>query len=264
MNMLNKVVRYFKYIFISTPKPQKWVFIVGTTNSGTTLMHHLLALHPSIGSMKNEGQFYTDQLAIPKKKGEARLWTKNKALFYLNEITPTTINVKRIKKQWALYYNDPNRPILMDKTPVNSLRVRWLQKEFSNAYFIGMYRNGYAVSEGIARKTGCSIAEAAEHWFLNNQIMVEDFELLNNKMILKYEDLVEDPYKIAQGIFDFLNIDPLSKEQILRKYFIHGIESEVLNMNNEAIDRLTQADIETINEKAGIMLKYFNYHPNSI
>ncbi|MBK9319321.1 MAG: sulfotransferase [Bacteroidetes bacterium] len=47
---------------MKAPEPEKWVFILGCYNSGTTLLHKLLATHSDIGSMPNEGQFYSSQL----------------------------------------------------------------------------------------------------------------------------------------------------------------------------------------------------------
>lgn len=49
-------------------KPQKWIFIVGCYNSGTTLLEKILSLHPMIGSLRDEGVMLT------VKKEE---WKKN-------------------------------------------------------------------------------------------------------------------------------------------------------------------------------------------
>ena len=39
--------------FLKEPKPEKWVFITGCYNSGTTLLHEILAMHAKVGSTED-------------------------------------------------------------------------------------------------------------------------------------------------------------------------------------------------------------------
>ena len=45
--------------------PEKWAFLVGSTNSGSTLLKEVLASHPRIASMHRGGQHYTDVFFKP-------------------------------------------------------------------------------------------------------------------------------------------------------------------------------------------------------
>ena len=54
-------------------EPEKWVFVVGCYDSGTTLLARLLATHSQI-SRFDEGVFKTSQLVTPEELGWPRLW----------------------------------------------------------------------------------------------------------------------------------------------------------------------------------------------
>ncbi len=45
---------------------KKWVFIIGCYNSGTTLLNEILASHPKISGLPDEGVMLTDQLVKPE------------------------------------------------------------------------------------------------------------------------------------------------------------------------------------------------------
>jgi hypothetical protein len=112
------------------PKPDRWVFLVGCYNSGTTLLHDLLASNPNVGSLHTEGQFLTDQLVLPKAVGLARLWASQPEHFQMDESSDGGVSADKIKRQWGARFDDPNRPVLIEKSPTNAARTRWLQRVF--------------------------------------------------------------------------------------------------------------------------------------
>ena len=54
--------------------PDRWVFIIGCYNSGTTLLKDLLAEHPHIGVLAGEGVKFSDALPRPEDFGWQRMW----------------------------------------------------------------------------------------------------------------------------------------------------------------------------------------------
>lgn len=249
----------FNGLFGPFPRPDKWVFIVGCYNSGTTLLHDLLATHPSIGSMPNEGQFYTDQLVLPRAVGLYRLWAMKPELFYLDESSQTNIDVNRLKRQWGAQFNDPTRPILLEKSPTNVARTRWLQKHFKNAHFIGIIRNGYAVAEGIRRKANYPLDVAAKQWVLSNEIMLHDFELLDRKFMLRYEDLVATPNQTFQRILSFLGLSGDGPDITNQVWSIHKEHSTIKDMNHRSLLALSASERDTIRLVAGDVLNRLGY-----
>lgn len=249
----------FAYRFMKVPDPEKWVFIIGCYNSGTTLLHKLLSAHPEIGSMPNEGQFYTDQLPGGAKFNLPRLWALKPDLFYIKETSKPPIDVRKLKRQWAWFYNDRSKKVLIEKTILNSARSRWLQKNFKNSYFIIIFRNGYAVAEGIHRKEKHEIGVAALQWSVSNEILLKDMEYLQKKHVLKYEELVADPVNSLKSITDFLGLSPLEESVFLKEFNIHKMQSGIKDMNVESINRLTEEEIEEINKTSKEVLSKLNY-----
>lgn len=259
MNIIDNLRNKYNGFFGPIPDPDKWVFIVSCYNSGSTLLHQILAQHPQIGSMPGEGQFYTDQLLLPKKVNLPRLWALEPELFYLDESNGRNINIDVLKKQWGARINNLERPIIIEKSPTNAGRTRWLQKYFDNAYFVGIVRNGYAVSEGIRRKSGHPLKKAAQQWLQSNEIMLRDFNYLKKSILISYEDLTDNPETTLAGILKFLDLESFNNEVISRVWNIHEKNSEITNMNSLSINRLNDLERLEITEVAGEMLHRLGY-----
>lgn len=254
---------YFAYTgrFGPLPQPEKWVFVVGCYNSGTTLLTRLLGTHPAVGTLPREGQFCSDQLLTPLSQGLPRLWVKRPELFWMDEQTEPEADLQRLKRQWGALFNDPHRPVLLEKTPANAARTRWLQRHFENAHFIAIVRNGYAVAEGIARKTGCDLATAARQWAYANQIMLRDFSKLRHKRLITYETLTDGPDEVLAGLFDFLGLPPLPTKVTDQKWQIHEQQGPVRNLNAQSFAALSPADCRVIESMAGELLAELGYTP---
>jgi hypothetical protein len=144
--------------------------------------------------------------------------------------------------------------------------MRWLQKHFENAHFIGIMRNGYAVSEGITRKAdpkhlinSWPIEMSAYQWKRSNEVMQQDAEHLKKFMWITYEDLAGDTVETLNKITDFIGVDDFETFESDRQWSIHERDEQVRNMNDESIARLSPEQIKIINEVAGDMLDEFGY-----
>lgn len=49
------ILREIKISFTPVPRPDKWLFVVGCYNSGTTLLAEMLSRHPNISGLPTEG-----------------------------------------------------------------------------------------------------------------------------------------------------------------------------------------------------------------
>ena len=259
-----EINRELRITLSGIPCPEKWVFLVGCYNSGTTLLRKVLGSHPLISALPSEGQYLTDQFPSDHEIGLSRMWVLREDLYRLTEkdVGPDAI---RIKREWGIRL-DKTRPLFLEQTPANAARVRWLQKKFENAYFIGIVRNGYAVSEGITRKAkpihlehGWSIAQAAYQWSRSNEILREDAKHLDHFMWCKYEDLAENPEKEISKILSFLEISERGKIEMDQNWSVHERDQKIINFNSESIKRLTKEQIATINSVSKKMLLELNY-----
>ena len=262
---LGEAHREFKITLTPVPTPDKWVFIVGCYNSGTTLLSKVLSNHHMISSMPTEGHFLTDQFPSEFDIGISRMWMYRDDLYRLTE-QDTGPDIIRIKKEWNMRMLKRSRPVYLEKSPQNGARTRWLQKHFENSHFIAMIRNGYAVSEGIHRKanpvhrTGkWPIDTCARQWCHSNQVLKEDSSYLEKFMWVRYEEFTEHPQHVLNNILDFIGLERNDDFNIDQQWDIHEKSENIVNMNNESISRLSANDIQQINEVAGKCLTEFGY-----
>ena len=256
--------REIRITLTPVPSPRAWVFVVGCYNSGTTLLLDLLGRHPSISVLPEEGQFLTDEFKSDYEFGLPRMWTMREDLFRLTEEDhgPDPL---RLKKEWGMR-SDLSRPVLIEKSPPNAARMRWLQKHFENAHFVAIVRNGYAVAEGIHRKArpkhrhDWPIEACARQWTRSNEVLVEDAPFLRKLLWVRYEDLTARPREELGRIIQILGLDP---EELAfdpsERLSVHERHEPLRNLNEQSIARLSIADIATITSVAENMLAHFDY-----
>lgn len=256
--------RELKVMLTRVPRPEKWVFVVGCYNSGTTLLAELLGAHSQIGALPTEGQYLTDQWASDHELGLSRMWVLRQDLYGLTE-EDRGPDVTRIKKEWGSRL-DTSRPVLLEKTPANAARTRWLQKHFENAHFIGILRNGYAVAEGIRRKArpphrrdGWSLEECAFQWRRSNEVLEADSHYLRHFLWVRYENLTAEPRGELLRLLDFLGLGEDPHMHLERDWSIHERSQPIQDLNAESIARLTREEIDTIAQVAGDLLARFGY-----
>lgn len=262
---LGEIHRELKITLTPVPSPDKWVFIVGCYNSGTTLLSEVLANHNEIGYLPTEGHFLTDQFPSEYDIGISRMWMYREDLYRLTE-KDTGPDVIRIKKEWNMRMKERSKPVFLEKSPQNGARTRWLQEHFDNAYFIGVIRNGYAVSEGISRKAKPEhrmgkwpIETCAKQWCHSNKVLEEDAAHLDNFMWIRYEDFTEDPQSELNKVLKFIGVDQYEKFDPQQQWSIHERTENIKNMNNESISKLSNDDIHEINKVAGDCMTHFGY-----
>lgn len=246
------------------PKPDKWLFLVGCYNSGTTLLAELLGRHPEITGLPTEGHFITDQFIKDYEIGVPRMWIERESVFRMteNDAGPDPV---RIKREWAMRAGKI-RTVFLEKSPPNSARTRWLAANFPNSYFVSIVRNGYAVAEGITRKgdpkhldVGWPIDMSARMWARNNEVLLEDEPHLKHFKWVSYEDMCADTEGVLRDICEFVDLDPAAMQFDNAAVQIHERNESVRNMNGLSIDKLTREQIETVNAVAAPMLKHFGY-----
>lgn len=235
----------------------KWVFIIGCNNSGTTLLNQIFSRHPEISTMEGEGQFRTKEILDDRESGFGRLFTENVDLFYWNEKF-TEVNEKKLHYDWYLHLRG-NKQINVEKSPPHTLKMRFFNRIFKNAYFVILIRSPYGVCEGIKRKhpEKISIKRAALHWNKVHDILRQDLPHIQKKIVLTYDELTEQPHETLSGIRKFLDLKSGFEGATLGSFTIHGQKSPVANMDGKSISKLSKKEIDTINEICSINLEHF-------
>lgn len=251
--------------------PERWIFIMGCYNSGTSLLADILSYHPEIGGLPNEGQYFTDQLPIAGQFGWPRMWVRCLEKVRLEPGELDDAAIRRIKRQWSIYYpRDASN--LVEKSIANATRMPFLQAHFQPAYFIVITRNGYAVAEGIRRRVvpgrwgnrdypdQYPIALCAEQWRASDEVIDKDRPVLQRIIDLTYEELTADPGATLRVVTDFLGIDPLPESLFEESWRVRDKDEPIRNMNERSFERLSEADLDDIEAVAGDRLAQHGYH----
>ena len=243
----------------------KWCFIGCCNNSGSSLLQSILENSGQVSTMPQEGQRYTTTLERCHRKGHERVWGE-----FIQDLRMTEDDslklVPRLVHDWMKILKSPTKEVIVEKTTANAVRMRWLQQAFPNSYFIGLVRNGFAVSEGIRRKGGKTLERGAHHWNLVNKVMLQDAKCIRNYLEIRYEDIVENFEETSKKLGKFLDLDQVKiYEAMTGKFNFTTINTQnsqsITNLNKDSINRLSKSDIEIINNVASEMLLHFGYMP---
>lgn len=248
---------------VKVQENKHYIFIVGCYNSGTSLLNNLLAQHNEISGLPSEGVALTGQIPRPEDIGWNRMWHRCR-----DQVEISSLNRKPdhqlVKKNWAFWF-DPSKLFFLEKSIINSLNIDWLEEKFNHPYFLWIVRNGYAVAEGIQRRTsepsrhpsiyigGYPIEMCARQWVVNNQVIEEKLSNVRNSMKVTYEELTAAPKSTIKKIIDMI---PLKNKSIIipEEFEFHQQRLKIRNMNRDSIERLTDEQISSITNEAREMI----------
>ena len=191
-----------------------FVFVGGLHRSGTTLLARAIAKHAEASGFRktealaNEGQFLQTVYPIAREfGGTGRFGFDERS--HLTEDSPlaTDANRERLLTEWGEYWNLGKR-VLVEKSPPNLLKLRFLQALFGDATFVVIMRHPIAVSYATQKWSETSIESLIEHWLVCHEIFLEDAPHIRRLMLVRYEDFVTDPEGIVGRIQERLGLAP--------------------------------------------------------
>jgi hypothetical protein len=234
-------------------RPQKWVFLVGCYNSGTTITQDLIAAHPDVATLPWEGALITSVLPNPEDLGWTRMWLHCQDYMAMPAGQRDDL-VDRMLRDWAPWWNRKNVSTFLEKSITNVTRMAWLDRHLDNSYFVGMVRDGYSVAEGICRKTRLNprnarrwgetypMEMAGQQWVLANEALLAGASQVKRYHQLRYESLVADPIAELSRVWNFLEL-PVPEMQIAEKELrIGGQRLELQTETNAGSWRRISAD----------------------
>jgi hypothetical protein len=188
-----------------------FIFIGGMHRSGTSLLHRCLRDHPQMsgfsgtGVPEDEGQHL--QSVYPPAivyGGPGRFGFRREA--HLTEESPliTAANGAKLFAEWSRYW-DTSKPFLLEKSPPNLIRARFLQKLFPNSYFVMLLRHPVAVALATWKwRRTSTLSAMVEHSLVCYERFRLDAQYLKNLMVIKYEDFVARPQRTLDAIYSFV------------------------------------------------------------
>ena len=208
----------------------KFLFIGGLHRSGTSVLHRLLSEHPltsgfqDTGVPEDEGQHLQTVFAAAHKYGGPGEFAFHPEV-HLTEDSDLINQTNRelLLSEWGAYY-DLQKPVLLEKSPPNLVRSRFLRQMLPNAYFVFIVRHPVAVSLATEKWSDKTITERLLHWHTAHSIMLDDIGTASNCLVIRYEDLVSSCGNYLDQICDMVNIDRFTAKESVEnhndKYFL--------------------------------------------
>jgi hypothetical protein len=247
--VLNKVRRFFKPAI-----ENKYLFILSPPYCGSTLLNEIISTS-SFVSVNNP---------LGTREGQT-LPTIKKIMFDDRTRWDKTIDFDWvfIKEEWRKYW-DITKPILLEKSPANIIRVKSIFNAFSNSYFIIFYRNPYCHCESLIRRNKYSAKKAANFAVQSLHFQKENIRFLTkNTLKISYEELTDNPNFFVNEIMDLLpQLSDIKTDIEFSAHNFKGKSNKIENLNNEKIGKLSQLELDEINDiflKQIDLLKYFKY-----
>lgn len=199
----------------SAPGGHTMVFLGGLHRSGTSLLFRLLRNHPQVSGFANtgvpedEGQ-HLQSVYPPASRfgGEGRFGFAPAA--HLTELAAAEARTSRAQlfAQWSRYW-DLDRSVLIEKSPPNLIRMRYLQSLFPGARFVMLTRHPLDVALASRKRVGHQpVWSLLRHWIRCHDLMTADSERVANLLLVRYEDLVQDPARTLQALLTHLDLPP--------------------------------------------------------
>jgi hypothetical protein len=201
------------------------IFVCGLHRSGTSVLFRSLRDHPEVSgfqgtpSPEDEGMHLQTVYLPSGRYGGAGVFGFHPEA-HLTEASPlvSDANRKKLFSEWSRYW-DLDKKYLLEKSPPNIIRTRFLQAMFPNSYFIIMLRHPLAVSYATQkwyrkyRINWRGFPRIFEHWLVCHEIFREDQRHLKNVFVVKYEEFVAQPERWVNDMYRFLGLSDFSMSQ---------------------------------------------------
>jgi hypothetical protein len=192
------------------------VFLAGLHRSGTTLLARLLAAHPEISGLSGTGEPADEGQHLQTVYPPAKVYGGPGSFGFapeshLTEASPLVSeeSAQKLFEEWSPHW-DLSRPLLLEKSPPNLLKTRFLQALFPGSAFVVIVRHPIPVSIPTAKWRGTRRYDRLfEHWLRCHALFEGDREHLGRAHVLSYEQLVRDPAGVLRGVFEFLKVEPI-------------------------------------------------------
>jgi hypothetical protein len=194
---------------------QRLVFVGGLHRSGTSLLTRCLARHPLVsgfedtGVPEDEGQHLQTVYRPAKDFGGPGRFAFD-ADARLTEASPLVSDEsrRRLMEEWGRYW-DTSKPVLVEKSPPNLVRGRFLQALFPGARLVMVERHPVAVAYATQKWSRTSLRSLLRHWLAAHEAFADDRPRLEHLHVVRYEDFVADPAAALAAVYAFLELEPV-------------------------------------------------------
>lgn len=280
-------------------KNKKVIVINSISRSGSNILWNIFQSHPLVSSpILETGQILFPFRSVRLRKISRQLLISSGRLpvvrrcvgemlddrMYKYKTMNMDFSGNREKSDGILYTEEEIKGSVLCMKSLNDdvLLTQLLDSIYEEVSFIGLVRDGYAVCEGWIRR-GTPPEVAANLYRRICGKMIEDSRKMANYRIVKFEDIIRDPFGWANRLFSFAGLIPetleklrLKSKKILKSDGAHqtefGSENEKYwfdeNSIRQALDpeismrqkrSLSPSDHHVIGSICGDILNLFDY-----
>jgi hypothetical protein len=201
----------------------RFVFLAGLHRSGTTLLARRLAAHPDAsgfadtGASEDEGQHLQSVFPTAQRFGGPGRFGFAPEM-HLTERSPLSTHAsrERLWAEWSRHW-DCDRAVLIEKSPPNLLKMRFLQALFPEARFVLVLRHPIATSLATQKWSGTRLYELIRHWLVCNETALADLPHLRHATVTRYEQLVRGDGEEHARLQRFLGLEPRASDEEVRQ-----------------------------------------------
>lgn len=199
-------------------------FVGGHQRSGTTLLASLIGLHPDVATLQatgvphDEGQFlqdvYRSEVDMTRRYTVQWGYSLGAHLTEADAEEPEALRY-RLLRSWGPYWNREADHIV-EKSPSNCLKTRYLQALFPEANFVVITRHPLVQALATRKwwdtraRAGLRMDAAIAHWLFVMDRYERDRRELNSSLMCSYEELVAAPTATLERIFEFMGLSQVS------------------------------------------------------
>ncbi len=216
-------------------KNKKVIVINGFGRGGTNLLWNIMQSHPFVCSPIYE----TGQVLFhlrPPKEGKIpyfssllrnETWSLKPRLFSL---ISWLVDAKLYKYKQKTFGNSHNRfksegipyskvevntSVLCVKSIVQDIYINDLFAQmYNDCFFLAIVRNGYALCEGWMRRKSFSPSQSGRLYREIGEAIITYSQKYKRYKIIKFEDMVADPFDMASKLYQFAQLNPTTTEKL--------------------------------------------------
>lgn len=206
-------------LLTTAPSPQKtFIFVGGMHRSGTTLLASSIAAASGVSGFSgtsarmNEGQFLQETYLPGYEMGGVPAWALDPRS-HMTEADASRQAADELWNNWAPYW-DLNASHLLEKTPLNLTKTRYLQALFPQSMFVIIMRHPITQALAVMKwqttireKLGYRFQDLIENWVVAHENFAADQQHLESCHVIKYEELTRNPLQVAHNLSASLGLD---------------------------------------------------------
>lgn len=195
------------------------VFVAGLHRSGTSPVARWIAAHPMVSGLEHtgvpedEGQHIQDVYPPASDHGGPGRFAFDRAARLAADSELVSADARdRLWGSWSPHW-DLGKRVLVEKSPPNLVRMRFLQAVFPGSRFVVVVRHPVAVAYATRKWSRDSLGSLLRHWQAAHSLALEDAADVDHVAFLRFEDLLRDPAGEFARILSFIGLPPAAPPQ---------------------------------------------------